>query len=77
MDAKIVQIGHSKGIRIPKRLLEKYGFGEKVVLREVEQGILIESDTDIKLSWADTYRAMAQSDEDWSDWSEPDLEEVD
>jgi antitoxin MazE len=76
MDAKIVQIGNSKGIRIPKRLLVKYGLGEKVVLREVENGILIEGDNDGKLSWADTYRAMAESEEDWSDWSELELEEV-
>ena len=76
MDAKIIQIGNSKGLRIPKRLLLKYGFGEKVVIHEVESGILIERDDDPQLSWADTYRAMAESDEDWSDWNELELEEM-
>ena len=74
MDAKIIQIGNSKGIRIPKRLLLKYGLGEKVILRETEQGILLERSQDRKLSWADTYRAMAKSEEDWSDWNDIDLE---
>ena len=76
MDAKIIQIGNSKGIRIPKRLLLKYGLGEKVILRETEQGILLERSQDRKLSWADTYRAMAKSEEDWSDWNDIDLETV-
>ena len=76
MDAKIIQIGNSKGIRIPKRLLLKYGYGEKVVLRETENGILLERNEDRKLSWADTYRAMAASEEDWSDWNDMDLEDV-
>ena len=74
METKIIQIGNSKGIRLPKRLLVKMGFGETVVLREVEEGILIEKKGDSKLSWADTYREMAKSDEDWSDWADIDLE---
>ncbi len=76
MDTKIIQIGNSKGIRIPKRLLLKYGFGEKAKLRETEHGILLEPEEDRKLTWADTYRAMATSEEDWSDWSELETENL-
>lgn len=76
MEAKIVQVGNSKGLRIPKKLLLKYGFGEFVTLKEVDSGLLIEKTGDEKLSWEETYKAMVESDEDWSEWSELDLEEI-
>ena len=37
---KIVQIGNSKGIRLPKALLKKYGFSESVIIEELENGVL-------------------------------------
>jgi antitoxin MazE len=76
MEAKIVQMGRSKGVKIPKRLLAKYDLGDTVVLREVDDGLLIEKKADDKLSWAETYKAMAESDEDWSDWADMDLESM-
>ncbi len=66
-DTKLVAIGNSKGIRIPKALREKYGWSESVVLEETEDGILLRRDTSQALSWKETYRAMADADEDWSD----------
>ena len=76
MEARIVRIGNSKGIRLPKRLLVKYGLVETVVIRELENGLLIERDGEKKLSWAETYQAMSQTDEEWSDWTELDVEEI-
>lgn len=70
MEAKIIRIGNSKGIRLPKRLIAKYGLSETVAIKEVEGGILIEPTDDPKLSWEETYRDMSASDEDWSDWVE-------
>ena len=64
---KLVAIGNSKGIRIPKVLREKYGWGESIVLEETEDGILLRRDTSRKLSWKGTYEAMAAANEDWSD----------
>lgn len=76
MDARIIPIGNSKGIRLPKRLLVKYGFEEKVVIKELDNGILLEKEGTGQLSWAETYKAMAMSDEDWSDWADLDLEDM-
>ncbi len=64
----IVPIGNSKGIRIPKPLLQKYGFSDSLILEETDQGLLLRKPTDAKLSWEDTYRAMALEDENWSDF---------
>ena len=66
-DTRLVAIGNSKGIRIPKALREKYGWSESVVLEETEDGILLRRDTSQALSWKETYQAMADADEDWSD----------
>ena len=77
MDARIIRIGNSKGVRLPKRLLVKYGFDETVVIKELDNGILLEKEGTGKLSWAETYQAMSKSDEDWSDWADLDLEDMD
>ncbi len=77
MEAKIIQIGNSKGIRLPKRLIAKYHLTEVVDLKEVDGGIMIEPCGEHKLTWEETYKAMSDSDEDWSDWIEMDLESTD
>ena len=64
---KLIAIGNSRGIRIPKVLLEKYGWSESILLDETEEGLLLRRDPDDKLSWKETYKAMAAADEDWSD----------
>jgi antitoxin MazE len=64
----IVPIGNSKGIRIPKTLLQKYGFSDSLILEETEQGLLLRKSTDAKLSWEDTYQAMALENENWTDF---------
>jgi len=66
-DIKLISIGNSKGIRLPKALLQKYGWSDSLVLEETDQGISLYSKEKNKLSWQETYRAMAAEDEDWSD----------
>ncbi|MBA3008144.1 MAG: AbrB/MazE/SpoVT family DNA-binding domain-containing protein [Proteobacteria bacterium] len=67
-DIKIVHIGNSLGVRLPKVLLQKYGFTHSLVLEETAQGLLLRKKQDDKLSWADTYKAMANEGEDWSEY---------
>ena len=67
-DIKLVPIGNSKGIRIPKALLQKYGLNDSLLLEEIDRGLLIRKKEDDKLSWEDTYRAMANEKEDWDDF---------
>ena len=66
-DVKLIAIGNSKGIRLPKILLQKYGWGDSLVLEETEEGVFLYSRERNKLSWKETYRAMAADSEDWSD----------
>ena len=76
MEARIIQIGNSKGVRIPKKLITRYKFGEMVSLEETPSGLLIKRRDSRTLSWEDTYKAMAESDEDWSDWNDLDMGDV-
>ena len=68
MEAKLITIGNSKGVRLPKKLIDRYKLGEKLTLEEVQDGILIKADTPPeKYSWEQTYKEMARDNEDWSD----------
>ena len=68
MEAKLVNIGNSKGVRLPKKLIERYHLGEKLTLEEVQDGILIKADAPPdKYSWEQTFKEMAREKEDWSD----------
>ena len=74
---KLVAIGNSKGIRLSKSILQKYGFTDTILLEEIEQGILLRQVQDEKLSWEETYKAMAKEKEDWQDFENTLLDGLD
>ena len=53
MKAKIVRIGNSRGVRIPKPLLEQAGLEDDVELRVVESGLIIEKLDAPRAGWAE------------------------
>lgn len=61
MDARIVKVGNSRGVRIPRPLLEEAGLGERVSLRVVDEGILIEPQAEVRLGWAEAGRFNRES----------------
>jgi antitoxin MazE len=65
---KIVPIGNSQGIRLPKAILQRYGFTDSLILEETAAGLLLRKREEKKLSWLDTYKAMSTEQEDWSDF---------
>ena len=67
-DAKLVPIGNSKGVRIPKALLQKYGLKNSLLIEETDKGLLLRNKEENKLSWEDTYKAMANKKEHWDDF---------
>ena len=66
-DIKLVPIGNSKGIRIPKALLQKYDLTSSLLLEETDRGLLLRKKKEDKLSFEATYKAMANENEDWED----------
>ena len=67
INIKLVPIGNSKGIRIPKALLQKYDLTSSLLLEETDRGLLLRKKKEDKLSFDDTYKAMANENEDWDD----------
>jgi len=68
MKTRIVRIGNSRGIRIPKLLLEETGLGEEVEIR-AEDDRLISSPASPEAAspragWARAFKAMAQAGDD-------------
>jgi antitoxin MazE len=67
-DAKLVPIGNSKGIRIPKPLLQKYGLSDSLVIEETNTGLLLRKKKNNQLSWEETFKSMADEKENWDDF---------
>lgn len=67
-DVKLVSVGNSKGIRLPKAVLQKYGWSNSLVLEELAGGVFLYGKETASLSWEETFRAMAAEGEDWSDF---------
>lgn len=65
---KLTKIGNSKGVRLNKQLLNRYKFGDFIEVDELPDGLLLKAPIDQQLTWEETYKEMAESDEDWSDW---------
>ena len=69
IDLKVVAIGNSRGIRLPKTVLDKYAITDTLVLEERAEGLLFRhKKKDKRLSWKDTYKEMSREREDWSDF---------
>ena len=58
MKTKLVRIGNSRGVRIPKPLLEEAGLEGEVRLRLVESGILIEAVSAARGDWDEAARIL-------------------
>jgi len=67
-DIKLVAVGNSRGVRLPRDLLRKYGISDTLVLEELPEGMLLRGTTGAKLSLDQTFTEMAAAQEDWRDW---------
>lgn len=69
MKTKLIPIGNSRGVRLPKKLIDMYHFEEDLVLEVREEGVLIKApERGGQCSWEETYAEMAAESEDWSDF---------
>ena len=64
MKAKVIKIGNSKGIRIPKPMLQECGLGEEVELVVKEEKIIIYPINKVRGGWEEAYKNMAEIGDD-------------
>jgi antitoxin MazE len=62
--ARIIKIGNSQGIRIPKLLREQIGLGEDVSLEIQGNQIVIRPARSPRQDWEEQFRAMANQGDD-------------
>jgi antitoxin MazE len=64
MRARIVKIGNSQGIRIPKPLLEQIGIGDDVDLEVENDQIVIRPLSNCREGWDQAFEKMAEEGDD-------------
>jgi antitoxin MazE len=64
MKTRIVKIGNSQGVRIPKLLLERSNLAEEVELEAGENRIVIRSARQPRQDWENAFREMAERGDD-------------
>ena len=64
MKTRIVRIGNSRGVRIPKPLLEQTGLSGEVEIRADADGLVIRPARRPRDGWAAAFRRMAQAGDD-------------
>ena len=82
MKTRIVAIGNSQGVRIPKLLLEQTGLSGEVEISAEDDVLVIRRVKKPRAGWADAFRQMAQRGDDalldeapsLSDWDEGEWE---
>ena len=64
VQARVIRIGNSRGIRIPKVLLEECRLGEEVEL-DVEDGrLVVHAPRRPRQGWAEAFKRMAEAGDD-------------
>ena len=64
MKTRIVRIGNSQGIRIPKPLLEQTGLRDEVEVSVQDDALIIRPARKPRAGWADAFQEMARRGDD-------------
>jgi len=64
MKIELIRIGNSRGIRIPKPIIEQCGFGDAVELRVENHHVIIEPGRTPRQGWEEAFRAAGSAESD-------------
>lgn len=64
MEANIIKIGNSKGVRLSKTILEKYQIGEKVELILEKDQIILRPVKQPRQGWTEAFKKMHDEGDD-------------
>jgi antitoxin MazE len=64
MKARLVRIGNSRGVRLPKSLIVQAGLTDEVELHVRDGAIILERATTPRSGWAEAAKQMRERDED-------------
>src|SRR5438093_488148 len=64
MRTRVVRIGNSRGLRIPKSILQACGIEDAVDLTIADGKLVVEAAPSVRQGWAEAARTMARCDDD-------------
>jgi len=64
MKVRIIKIGNSQGVRIPKLFLEQTGLSDEVEIEALDNQIIIRSTTFPRQGWDEAFQKMAENSDD-------------
>ena len=64
MKTRLVKIGNSRGIRLPKAIIEQAGIDDEVELEVEDDRLVIRAAQDPRAGWAESARLMHERGED-------------
>ena len=64
MKTRLVRIGNSRGIRLPKPIIEEAGLTDEVEVRVREGAIIIAPSVALRSGWAEAAKQLRERDED-------------
>jgi antitoxin MazE len=62
--SKVVKIGNSRGIRIPRTILEQAGLTEEVEMTVEGNKVIIQASRHLRQDWEDRFAEMAKQGDD-------------
>ena len=64
MKVKLIPIGNSKGVRIPRSIIKACGFGEQVEMRVSEGAVVLTPARNLREGWNTAFEKMAAAGDD-------------
>ncbi|PIR23490.1 MAG: AbrB/MazE/SpoVT family DNA-binding domain-containing protein [Deltaproteobacteria bacterium CG11_big_fil_rev_8_21_14_0_20_45_16] len=64
MKSKLIQIGNSKGVRLPKAIIEQYDLKSDIEIELREEGLFLRASRRPRASWGESFKLMAESGDD-------------
>jgi antitoxin MazE len=64
MKTRIVRIGNSRGVRLPKLLIEQTGLSDEVTIEAEGNRLVISAARRARAGWAQAFRAMGAAGDD-------------
>ena len=61
---RIIKVGNSQGIRIPKSLLEQSGIGQNVTIEVRDNQIVIAAASRVRAGWAEAFARMSSNEDE-------------
>lgn len=68
MRLKLIDIGNSKGIRLPKALISQYHLENEISIEPLNEGLLIKSASKSRIGWEEAFKKNSLDNKNLTEW---------